>query len=111
MTLYTLILAFVGGGVIIGSMITGGPQLWEQFDSNTFPFADNMGIFTTIVASGVLCGTAILVLGVTDFICTIQAALGAREGAYYKYPLTINFLPVDHSPAQSTDDNDSLKTN
>ncbi len=111
MTLYTVILAFIGGGIIIGSMITGGPQLWEQFNGDAFPFVDNMGIFTTILASGVICGTAILVLGVTDFVCTIQAALGAREGAYYKYPLTINFLPVYNNDQQSTGTNDPLKTN
>lgn len=92
MTLYTVILAFVGGGVILGSMITGGPQLWEQLDGNAFPFNNNMGIFTTIIASGFICGTAILVLSITDFVCTIQAALKARDGLPYHYPLAINFI-------------------
>lgn len=111
MTLYTVVLAFIGGGVIIGSMITGGPQLWEQFDSGGFPFANNMGIFTTIVASGVICGTAILVLSITDFICSIQAALSARDGAYYKYPLCINFLPTQPVSNKSIDAEEPLKTN
>ncbi|MDP5077141.1 MAG: DUF4870 domain-containing protein [Nonlabens sp.] len=111
MTLYTVILAFVGGGIIIGSMITGGPLLWEQFDSGGFPFANDMGIFTTIVASGFICGTAIVVLSITDFICTIQAALHAREGRSYKYPLTINFVSRQVVPEATNAPKEPLNNN
>lgn len=92
-TLYTVILAFIGGGIIIGSMITGGPQLWEHLDGDGFPFTDSMGVFTTIVASGLICGTGILVLSITDLICTIQAAIAASNGRTYRYPISIPFLP------------------
>jgi len=92
-TLWTIILAFVGGGIIIGSMISGGPTLWEQMDGDYFPFAEDMGIFSTIVASGVICGTLILALAIVDLVCTIKAAIKAHDGEDYSYPLTINFIP------------------
>ncbi len=94
MTLYTIILAFIGGGVIVGSMISGGPSLWEAMDhGGDFPFWNDMGIFSTIIASGIICGTAIFALGVLDLVCTIKAAIKAHDGEYYDYPLTINFIP------------------
>ncbi|SCY13930.1 hypothetical protein SAMN05192588_1340 [Nonlabens sp. Hel1_33_55] len=92
-TLWTVILAFIGGGVIIGSMISGGPDLWEAMDGPRFPFANDLGIFSTIVASGVICGTLILALGIVDLVCTIKAAIKAHDGLDYRYPLTINFIP------------------
>ncbi len=92
-TLYTAILALIGGGVIIGSMISGGPALWEHFDRDYFPFSENMGIFSTIVASGIICGTLIFALAVVDLVCTIKAAVKAHDGQAYTYPLTINFIP------------------
>ena len=92
-TLWTVILAFIGGGVIIGSMISGGPDLWDAMDGPTFPFAEDMGIFSTIVASGIICGTLILALSIVDLVCTIKAAIKAHEGLPYDYPLTINFIP------------------
>jgi uncharacterized Tic20 family protein len=93
-TLYTIVLAFIGGGIIIGSMISGGPSLWEAMDhGNDFPFWNDMGIFSTIIASGVICGTAILILGVIDLVCTIQAAIKAHDGKDYNYPITIHFIP------------------
>ncbi len=92
-TLWTVILALIGGGVIIGSMISGGPALWDHFDRDYFPFSENMGIFSTIVASGIICGTLILALAVIDLVCTIKAAIRAHEGQDYSYPLTINFIP------------------
>jgi uncharacterized Tic20 family protein len=94
MTLYTVVLAFIGGGIIIGSMISGGPSLWEAMDhGNDFPFWNDMGIFSTIIASGIICGTAILILGVVDLVCTIQAAIKAHDGKDYNYPITISFIP------------------
>jgi len=92
-TLWTVILAFIGGGIIIGSMISGGPDLWEAMDGDHFPFSSDMGIFSTIVASGVICGTLILALSIVDLVCTIKAAIKAHEGLDYKYPLTVNFIP------------------
>ncbi|WP_194852071.1 DUF4870 domain-containing protein [Nonlabens antarcticus] len=92
-TLWTVILALVGGGIIIGSMISGGPALWDQFDHGNFPFSENMGIFSTIVTSGIICGTLILALAIVDLVCTIKAAISAHEGRLYNYPLTINFIP------------------
>jgi len=93
-TLYTIILAFIGGGIIIGSMISGGPSLWEAMDhGHDFPFWDDMGIFSTVIASGFICGTLILILAVTDLVCTIKAAIKAHDGDNYDYPLTINFIP------------------
>ncbi|OUS09408.1 hypothetical protein A9Q93_14050 [Nonlabens dokdonensis] len=93
-TLYTIVLAFIGGGVIIGSMISGGPSLWEAMDhGGDFPFWNDMGIFSTIIASGVICGTAIFALGIIDLVCTIKAAIKAHDGEMYDYPLTINFIP------------------
>jgi uncharacterized Tic20 family protein len=100
-TLYTVVLAFIGGGVIIGSMISGGPSLWEHMDGDYFPFTENMGIFSTIVASGIICGTLILALGVIDLVCTILAAIKAHQGEEYHYPLTINFLR-DNSQQETT---------
>ncbi|BAO55859.1 DUF4870 domain-containing protein [Nonlabens marinus] len=100
-TLWTVILAFIGGGIIIGSMISGGPTLWEQMDGHYFPFAEDMGIFSTIVASGIICGTLILALAIVDLVCTIKAAMKAHEGEMYHYPLTINFIP-DHSEKETT---------
>jgi hypothetical protein len=111
MTLYTVILVFVGVGVIIGSMITGGPQFWAQLDSDHFPFNDHMGIFTTVIASGLICGTAILVLSITDFVCTIQAAVSARDGAYYKYPLTIPFISKQVAIKDGTTSQEPLNNN
>ncbi len=93
-TLYTVILAFIGGGIIIGTMISGGPMLWENIDDSSFFFTENMGIFSTVMASGIICGTAILVLGIMDLVCTIQATIKALDGEEYKYPLTINFIPM-----------------
>lgn len=98
-TLWTVILALIGGGVIIGSMISGGPNLWENFNDHNFPFSENMGIFSTIVASGIICGTLILALAIIDLVCTIKAAIKAHEGELYKYPLTVNFIP-DHKVSQ-----------
>lgn len=95
-TLWTVILALVGGGIIIGSMISGGPMLWDHFDHfdhDHFPFAENMGIFSTIVASGIICGTLILALAIVDLVCTIKAAVKAHDGEMYRYPLTVNFIP------------------
>lgn len=92
-TLWTVILAFIGGGVIIGSMISGGPDLWQAMDGHRFPFAQDMGIFSTVVASGIICGTLIIALAVIDLVCTIKAAIKAHEGLDYHYPLTINFIP------------------
>lgn len=92
-TLWTVILAFIGGGVIIGSMISGGPDLWQAMDGPRFPFAQDMGIFSTVVASGIICGTLIIALAVIDLVCTIKAAIKAHEGLDYHYPLTINFIP------------------
>ena len=60
---------------------------------NDFPFWNDMGIFSTIIASGVICGTAILILGVIDLVCTIQAAIKAHDGKDYNYPITIHFIP------------------
>ncbi|AZQ43999.1 DUF4870 domain-containing protein [Nonlabens ponticola] len=94
-TLYTVILAFIGGGVIIGSMISGGPTLWEHMDGNDFPFAQDLGTFSTIVASGIIAGTIIFALAVVDLFCTVKAAIRAHEGEIYRYPLTINFLRED----------------
>ncbi|PRP66091.1 DUF4870 domain-containing protein [Nonlabens agnitus] len=99
-TLWTVILAFIGGGVIIGSMISGGPDLWQAMDGPSFPFANDLGIFSTIVASGVICGTLILALGIVDLVCTIKAAIRAHDGQEYRYPLTINFIP--DTPVQET---------
>lgn len=94
-TLYTIVLAFIGGGIIIGSMISGGPSLWEAMDhGHDFPFWDDMGIFSTVIASGFICGTLILVLAVIDLVCTIKAAIKAHDGDDYNYPLTINFIPL-----------------
>ncbi|KQC33215.1 hypothetical protein AAU57_07730 [Nonlabens sp. YIK11] len=99
-TLWTVILAFIGGGVIIGSMISGGPDLWQAMDGPSFPFTNDLGIFSTIVASGVICGTLILALGIVDLVCTIKAAIRAHDGEEYRYPLTINFIP--DTPVQET---------
>jgi uncharacterized Tic20 family protein len=97
MTLYTIILAFIGGGIIVGSMISGGPSLWEAMDHGSdFPFWNDMGIFSTIIASGVICGTLIFALGVIDLVCTIKAAIKAHDGEDYDYPLSINFIPHHH---------------
>ena len=96
-TLYTIVLAFIGGGIIIGSMISGGPSLWEAMDhGHDFPFWDDMGIFSTVIASGFICGTLILVLAVIDLVCTIKAAIKAHDGDDYNYPLTINFIPLNN---------------
>lgn len=92
-TLWTVILAFIGGGVIIGSMISGGPDLWQAMNGPHFPFTQDMGIFSTVVASGIICGTLIIALAVIDLVCTIKAAIKAHEGLDYHYPLTINFIP------------------
>lgn len=92
-TLYTVVLAFVGGGIIIGSMISGGPTFWEHLSDDSFFFTDNMGIFSTIMASGIICGMAILVLTIIDLVCTIQATSAAFNGNNYKYPITIQFIP------------------
>jgi hypothetical protein len=92
-TLYTVLLAFVGGGIIIGSMISGGPMFWENINNSSFFFTENMGIFSTIMASGILCGTAILVLTAIDLVCTIKATTAALNGHEYQYPITIPFIP------------------
>ena len=93
-TLYTIVLAFIGGGIIIGSMISGGPSLWEAMNhGHDFPFWDDMGIFSTVIASGFICGTLILRRAVIDLVCTIKAAIKAHDGHDYNYPLTINFIP------------------
>jgi hypothetical protein len=93
-TLYTIVLAFIGGGIIIGSMISGGPSLWEAMDHGTnFPFWNDMGIFSTVIASGIICGTAIFILGVLDLVCTVKAAIKANDGEDYDYPITIHFIP------------------
>lgn len=92
-TLYTVVLAFVGGGIIIGSVISGGPLLWEHMENDTFLFSDNMGVFSTIMASGIICGTAILVLTIMDIVCTIKATSAAFNGDEYRYPITIQFIP------------------
>ncbi|MGB5981884.1 MAG: DUF4870 domain-containing protein [Nonlabens sp.] len=91
-TLYTVVLAFIGGGVIIGTMISGGPVFWENIDNHSFLFTENVGIFSTVMASGIICGTSILALAIIDVVCTIKAALAAREGDDYCYPITINFV-------------------
>ncbi|MGB3592348.1 MAG: DUF4870 domain-containing protein [Nonlabens sp.] len=96
LTLYTIILAFIGGGIIIGSAISGGPVFWEAMDDGNF-FPENAGTLTTIAASGLICGSLIVILAVTDLICTILAAIKASEGEEYHYPITINFL---HQPIQ-----------
>ncbi|WP_124979968.1 DUF4870 domain-containing protein [Nonlabens xiamenensis] len=93
-TLYTVVLAFVGGGIIIGSIISGGPGLWEAMNHGSdWPFSESMGTFSTIVASGIICGTAILGLSILDLVCTIKAAIRAHDGNDYDYPITINFIP------------------
>ncbi len=92
MTLYTFALAFLGGSVIIGSIVSGGPSLWEAMDGNNFPFFNNMGTFNLIVSSGIICGTGILFLAILDLVCSIKAAVKSQEGELYQYPLTINFL-------------------
>lgn len=100
-TLYTIVLAFIGGGVIIGTMISGGPMFWENVDDNSFFFTENMGIFSTVMASGIICGTAIFTLAIIDIVCTIKAAIKAKDGIDYQYPITINFIP-NHLNAEST---------
>lgn len=92
MALYTVILAFIGGGIIIGSIISGGPLLWEAMDGHDFPFSNDMGTFSLIVGSGVICGSLILILAIVDLVCTIMAVSKALDGTIYKYPLTIKFL-------------------
>ncbi|WP_298952788.1 DUF4870 domain-containing protein [uncultured Nonlabens sp.] len=93
-TLYTIVLAFIGGGIIIGSMISGGPSLWEAMDrGHDFPFWGEMGIFSTVIASGFICGSLLVILAVIDLVCTIKAAIKAHDGHDYNYPLTINFIP------------------
>ena len=101
-TLYTVVLAFIGGGVIIGSMISGGPMFWENIDEGSFFFTDNVGIFSTIMASGLICGTAILVLAVIDLVCTIKAAIKALDGESYSYPISIAFLPYTIEEKETT---------
>ncbi len=91
-TLYTVILALIGGGVIMGTMISGGPLFWESLDDGTFLFNEDAGILSTIMASGLICGTAILVLTILDVVCTIKAAVRANEGKDYYYPITIRFI-------------------
>ena len=92
LTLYTVLLAFIGGGIILGTMISGGPIFWENINDHSFFFTENMGIFSTVMASGIICGTAIVVLAIIDVVCTIKAAITAREGKHYEYPMTINFI-------------------
>lgn len=95
MTLYSITLVIIATSVIIGSLLSGGPGLWETMDSsNGFPFRNNMGVFTTMIATAITCGTALLILGITDLVCTIKAAIKANDGEEYNYPLTIHFIPL-----------------
>ncbi len=91
-TLYTILLAFIGGGIIIGTMVSGGPVFWDHMDTGNF-FAEDLGIISTIAASGFFCGVAILGLAIMDLVCTIQGAIKASDGKHYRYPLTIHFIP------------------
>lgn len=108
-TLYTVLLALIGGSVIVGTMISGGPLFWESLDNGTFLFSEDVGIFSTIMASGLICGTGILILSILDVICTIKAAVIANEGKEYFYPITIRFISHRSENVQMNENEESTK--
>ena len=75
-------------------MISGGPSILGSYGYGpAFPFAEDMGIFSTIIASGSYMRYFIFALGIIDLVCTIKAAIKAHDGEDIDYPITINFIP------------------
>ncbi len=92
LALYTIVLSLIAVTIVLVALFSGGPELFQQFDGNDFPFSDHMGVFATFIGTGIIIGGALLLLAIVDVIYSIKGAVDANDGSYFKYPLTISFL-------------------
>lgn len=89
--LYNIILIFFGIAFFLWNL----DYTWDFFRlnfDNSFLFWENFHFIQDNVSFIVAFGTLFLGLWVFEIVCVVSAAQKARDLAFYKFPLTINFF-------------------
>jgi len=99
-------LAALAGFILVGIGVIIGPLVVWLMKKEEFPFVDEQGkealnfqisMFIYGIVAGLLCFVCIgfvlaPLVGITDLVFLIIAAIKANNGEHYRYPLTIRLI-------------------
>ena len=89
MMLYAIIIGTISIPFFIFNLFSG----FDFIDFNGFhDFHINIGKPSALLYIGGALGVLAIIAFIIELVLIVSASLKARDGAYYKYPFTINFL-------------------
>ena len=89
MMLYAIIIGTISIPFFIFNLFSG----FDFIDFNGFhDFHINIGKPSALLYIGGTLGVLAIIAFIIELVLIVSASLKARDGAYYKYPFTINFL-------------------
>lgn len=99
----------VAGCALAGTLIAGLSSSIGEF-SLPHDFVRLINIPEAFPLLIILTISAVLLLGlfILELICVIAATVAASEGKYYKYPLTIHFIPSTHEAGEPSNEKETI---